>query len=306
MSNYQGQEVGFNIRCILDSSASGGNFEVPSYLNMQDFTSADASSMALKDHVTLKDNRDNQLYTVAKLEDGNVWMLDNLNLGNIDLWVDLDGSNTNLTGTLSKDTFNSWRNNLNIYTLDSPGSFTFAPGADSVSGGAFGTLYNYCATSANTNCASELLSDTTNDICPKGWKLPSDLDLLKLYNKGYDTVSKMRSPIAGGGLGVAFAGAFNATTTGTITGQDGGVAYWSSKSADSSRVKTMYINTSQINPEQYEGRGIGYSIRCIQNKTKSRHSKITPRHHLGVFYRRRFKKCNPSLLRTLGLSRHYQ
>lgn len=63
----------------------GGDFEVPSYPNMQDFTSADASSMAVKDHVTLKDNRDNQLYTVAKLEDGNVWMLDNLNLGNIDL-----------------------------------------------------------------------------------------------------------------------------------------------------------------------------------------------------------------------------
>ncbi|MDO5480548.1 MAG: hypothetical protein Q4F58_02700 [Candidatus Saccharibacteria bacterium] len=37
--------------------------------------------MSTGDTAVLQDLRDGQMYTVAKLADGNVWMVDNLNLG---------------------------------------------------------------------------------------------------------------------------------------------------------------------------------------------------------------------------------
>ena len=48
-------------------------------MTMQNMTSAICDKVTINQYATLTDNRDNQAYTIGKLEDGRCWMADNLN-----------------------------------------------------------------------------------------------------------------------------------------------------------------------------------------------------------------------------------
>ena len=48
-------------------------------MTMQNMTSAICNKVTVNQYATLTDNRDNQTYTIGKLEDGRCWMADNLN-----------------------------------------------------------------------------------------------------------------------------------------------------------------------------------------------------------------------------------
>lgn len=147
--------------------------------------------------LTLTDPRGNtpaeyQTYQVAKLADGNCWMLNNLKLGSTTATTELTSENTNLpsgatftlpqlvtTGTVSYDT---------------PGAYGPVAG-DNPSDPAtnYGYLYNWCATMAGTlagnysckpadayptdlsgNAANTPEYDPANNasICPANWRLP--------------------------------------------------------------------------------------------------------------------------------------
>ena len=163
---------------------------------------------------TVKDKRDNQIYTVRKLADGNCWMTENLRYG-----ANTDGSiNTDLataSNITSADTdspassfqvtaidnatsdFATWANSyatprINIYNANQENA------ADaSYNTTKFGVLYNYCAATAGNACTTSSTAPTktrdgdgdgTNEsisgsICPKSWELPT------FAINGYDATS---------------------------------------------------------------------------------------------------------------------
>ena len=69
------RDRGYPVRCILKDTR---NLNDITY--MQDINSQIVANTAVGTMKVLKDNRDNEEYTIAKQSDGNFWMLDNLNL----------------------------------------------------------------------------------------------------------------------------------------------------------------------------------------------------------------------------------
>ena len=141
---------------------------------MQDITSTNKStvlsSMTVDQQYTLTDKRDGKSYTVAKLQDGNIWMTQNL-----DLDLDEDTTYTNL------DTDLGWNSSTNTYDTASwtPASSTKATGDTTWTTGSAGytipesydpgdlywngTAGYYSSESACTSAGGTW--DSTNSLC---------------------------------------------------------------------------------------------------------------------------------------------
>ncbi|MBR3132319.1 hypothetical protein IKG33_02845 [Candidatus Saccharibacteria bacterium] len=234
---------------------------------LQDFNGLSSSekssiinSMASNTTYTLIDNRDGQSYQIAKLADGNVWIVDNLNLGYSTISTDLTSTNTNLNTTVTAATFNGWKKTSGSQTYTS-GEFIPVSGTDSTSGTRYGTLYNYCAASAGTICTASNSSDAAYDICPAGWRLPTDNELATLLNNSAYNNNKIHASISSGGAAVALSGFFNTSGAQDV---DNYTDYWSSVRDSGSNVR---MKIGLTDGEFYEPdvmyRYVGGSIRCV-------------------------------------------
>ena len=208
-----------------------------------------------------RDNRDNHVYTIKRLADGNCWMMENLDLGRTELTTDLTSSNTNLTNAVTASTFNGWKM-ASGYVANTVGEFISVEGTDPTSKTPYGTIYNYCATSANTICSAEEQNndDATSDLCPAGWRLPtggSSGEFQALYSlTDYNSNGKMRAPITSGGVAL------------TLSGSPANLGSWgfysSSTRPDNSNIYVFTLNASGIvYPYAKYNRESKYSVRCI-------------------------------------------
>ena len=125
---------------------------------MQNFTAAQCQAQASNGNLTVVDSRDNSTYTVRYIN-GACWMTQNLRLS---------GGRT-LTPADS-NVSNNWE--FPTDSLTSSSSYTEARSTIS-SNTSYGGYYNYCAASAGTVCSSSSAQDATQDVCPKGWRLPT-------------------------------------------------------------------------------------------------------------------------------------
>ena len=261
-SSYTGTQT---VTVKNNNNTSGGTLSFTGTLSCQSSISGTLQAFnpcsSLTGSGTLTDSRDNQSYTVKKLDDGNWWMINNLNL--TAPTVDLTSSNTNLSTTVTKSTFTGWKKTSGSATLTA-GEFIPVSGTDSTSGTAYGTLYNYCAASAGTICTDSNSSDATYDICPKGWRLPtggSSGEFQALYNNSsYNSNAKMRASIANGGAAFALAGSFYGSTAGN-QGSTG--FYWSSTRSNDTSMYFLRLYTAYVDPAVSISRSNGISIRCI-------------------------------------------
>ena len=156
------------------------------------------NSMEAETTYTLKDKRDEQEYTMAKLKDGKVWMTKNLNLaGGTALSADdtdVDSSyissfttSNNLTKT--NDTLvlpasavkNSDNNNLTDRSQFSTNNYAYVYNSSNTTGcgdsGQEKPCYSYYSWDVATLGSGRSISTDNTDafysICPKGWKLPT-------------------------------------------------------------------------------------------------------------------------------------
>ena len=244
------------IRCVYSGSSVNPT-------TMQDFTNSNAAAMTAGETKSLIDIRDSQAYTVAKLADGNVWMVDNLNLGANTLTTNLDDKNSNTVGIVTATTFNSWKKSSATNTLTA-GEFIPVAGQDSTSKSNYGTLYNYCATSAGTICSSSNDHDAVVDICPAGWRLPTggtNGEYQTLYSN-YGTYASMLNPVANGGAAFAQPGYFS-------TGAPGGdTAYQTSTNYDTLKMNALSFNAGVVHADNAGTRGLGFAIRCIYDGSR--------------------------------------
>lgn len=221
--------------------------------------------LCTKNPMVVIDSRDQQAYTIQRLEDNNCWMMTNLNLGATNLTTDLTSSNTNLSNTITAGTFNSWRkaSGAQTYTAE---EYIPVSGTDATSKDAYGTLYNYCVASAGTICTDSNSDNAGFDICPAGWRLPTGGlggEFSVLYsNSAYNTNTKMRNPVLSRGAAFALAGNFGSGTPG---GQGSNSFYWSSTRNDNISMHNLSLNTGSVNPTNYYDRHNGGSIRCIRD-----------------------------------------
>ncbi len=159
---------------ITDNGASGP-------LTMQSFTSAQCTALPTYDGtnedaiVTLTDPRgDGQTYQVAKLADGNCWMLDNLRLGSTTNTLTLTPSDTNIASNFTLPQLYGGTSG-DYFSYDDPYAYGPIPGDTGSGSTNYGYLYNWPAATAGESRTShdETAGDAPYSICPAGWRLPT-------------------------------------------------------------------------------------------------------------------------------------
>ena len=231
------RDLGFSVRCIAEDKLSLDNIS-----NMQDMTPEVCVNTKEHQVATLKDVRDGNTYTVAKLKDGKCWMTQNLRI--IDKTITQADSDVTSNYTIpasSIDGFNS-SDTSNAY-VDSDGGF-----------------YTWRAATAGTGtyALSTNGHNTTVSICPKGWRLPTsgnNGEFQTLYNN-YNSSSALRSnPVNFTLSGFVYA------NSRYYQGSNG--LYWSSTVYLDSSAYSLDLSTSNVNSANHFGKNYGFSVRCI-------------------------------------------
>ena len=211
---------------------------------MQDLTATQCSDSTNGTTATLIDRRDNNSYTIAKIN-GACWMTQNLRLA----------GGTRLNGTTS--------NISSSYTLpaDSTASGTFQDNDGSVhySGNTdYGSYYDFCAASAGTRCgydSPDSGDDSKYDICPKGWRLPTDTEQSSITGTGY--VSAF-SPV--------YSGYYDGYYKDAALYGAGSNGYWWSATAYTSDLQWyLYYNHGSLSLGGAYNKRYGFSVRCVRS-----------------------------------------
>ena len=206
---------------------------------IQDLTLSDCQSRASDAAFTVTDRRDDNDYTVRYIN-GACWMTQNLRLAG---GQTLTSEESNIVG--------SWEFPNNSLTLGT--SYTKARSAISADPEyalEYGGYYNYCAASAGTVCSDSSAQNASQDVCPKGWRLPTlnEMSGITSYRSAFSPV--LSGYYSGGSL--------------RSTGSRG---YWWSATAYNSNSTSQYYldyNGSSLNTS-YNHRSIGHSVRCIRS-----------------------------------------
>lgn len=235
----------------------------------------------------LKDDRDGQDYTVAKLADGKCWMTENLNIaGGTALSVD----DTDFDSAYTLPTTNGWATDGGKLVL--PTSSTVFGAANNVaklynSGnkadcGSNASCYSYYSWDAATLGSGRSVStddvDAPYSICPKNWKLPTSrstvadnsdfYQLAVAYNmnsadiyENPDSVPTFYSQ-AGPNTAPNFLPAGLYDNSSFYAGGSVGI-YWSSTSNDSNYARYLNFGSDYVYSARYGVRRYGASVRCV-------------------------------------------
>ena len=201
---------------------------------IQNFTLADCRSQASSGNVTVVDSRDNNSYTVRYIN-GACWMTQNLRLSG---GRTLTSADSNVASSWS---FPSTPLAGSSYSYTDP-QVTIS------SSTSYGGYYNFCAASAGTNCQTSSTVNTTYDICPKGWRLPTLNEM-----SGITSYTSAFSPVLSGYY-------FNGTR-----GDIGSNGYWWSATANGSNGQNrLHYDGSSLNTSRSR-KNYGFSVRCIRS-----------------------------------------
>ena len=201
--------------------------------SMQNFTASQCRSYASSDPVLVTDSRDNNTYAVRYIN-GNCWMTQNLRLAG---------------GTTLTSTYSNVSSSYTIPTTDLTSGNSYTDGRIHNSGNTTtGYWYNYCAASAGTVC-SRTQQDASYDICPKGWRLPTQSDFADIRGTAY--VSAF-SPVHSG---YYYDGSLNNTSYGY---------WWSSTAYNRYYQYGLYYHGSSLDTGNF-GKYSGYYVRCIRS-----------------------------------------
>ena len=215
---------------------------------IQDFTIDMCRTLASSADYTVVDKRDNNDYTVRYIN-GNCWMTQNLRFV---------GKTGDPAGTMTLDSTTS--NVESTYTPSSPLTISYG---DLTAGDTYdyarihnsgdtttGVWYNYAATSAMTTIGSSNSTVNVYNICPAGWRLPTEPEQQSIFSYKADY------HILGAGYYVS--GAW----------RDGGIDFWSSSTPTNAQARQGLYATSSVFTSTYGNRIYGYAVRCIANDSR--------------------------------------
>ena len=201
---------------------------------IQDLTLADCQSRASDADFTVTDRRDDNDYTVRYIN-GACWMTQNLRLSGGQTLTSADSNVASSWSFPSTPLANS--------------SYSYTePQVTISSNTSYGGYYNFCAASAGTNCQSSSNFNTTYDICPRGWRLPTNGEMSSVtsYTSAF-------SPVYSGRY-------YN----GSIydTGSYG--IWWSATASSSSNQHRLNYYSGSLGASNID-KYYGLSVRCIRS-----------------------------------------
>ncbi len=206
--------------------------ELPEPKTMQEMSARYCDNMPILDTRSLLDVRSNKQYRITRLDDGECWMTQNLDL-------DLSTSQVLTSEDTDLNTVSSWTPNAttltaqpsssnwstSVYTSNSsydPGDYWYYQSdqgtkaanrcsntlqsnttcratfkttpADDGKSSHVGNYYSYNAATATSDSSSQT-GEAPNSICPKGWKLPSKEEWEGIYEY-YTPTSIIFDPVA--------------------------------------------------------------------------------------------------------------
>ena len=207
-------------------------------------------------------------YGVIRAKDGNCWMTDNLNLYNKTIAAsDSDfTSPTSYTIPAGITTTTEWESNIyNAKRVEvSHGLGQYATQDQTYWGQVF---YNWTVAVAKETTAGVTTAPDTS-ICPKGWTLPTNGDegvnkswakLMDAYGVTTGAILKDNTPDLG------FSQYYGTWSWHFKSEryQGGNGYFWSGTPSSETDAYHLYYWASSINPQHYNTKGYGFSIRCV-------------------------------------------
>ena len=226
----------------------------------------------------LTDNRDNQKYLVAKLKDGNCWMLQNLKLGRSTSTLTLTPTNSDVGSSYTLDNKLPSPGKFNAYTIDGVqyqnNSTEYYCTGDGTASDWESCYYNwYTATAgAGTTYIATQGQNVNNSICPAGWTLPTQPQFQALYSQypsaaemlvANPTTTKENTPTVGqvtSTPGFLLSGLYN---TGGASNPGSRGNYWSRTTYSAQYGYRLNLNTSGVNPALNDVKYGGLTVRCV-------------------------------------------
>ena len=241
---------------------------------MQDVSSVDdggcPATLTTGQAYALKDSRDETTYYVARLADGNCWMLQNLKLG-------LDMSTGSASKTLTSDDSDvngsfSLTNKLALgskmpYTTVSGTSYQYNSQAYQCATNGYGCYYNWYTATAGAGVTSVSSGDVNYSICPKGWTLPTRSQFLALYTQYNSATAMLVSPTSstentnGASVPGFLLSGYYSSNGAYYVGSYG--CYWSRSANSALHAYYLYLNTSSVNPANNNNKYNGLTVRCV-------------------------------------------
>ena len=257
---------GFSVRCVLQSdwekdpltALENGTAYLQDFASLSNTDNTNLlNSMEAGKSYTVKDKRDEQTYTIAKIN-GNLWMTRNLAIG-------CNGSGSTYGDTIKTITLTSSDSNVSSDWTTPTALLSTAANSSSTSGydtaamqctnanddpnNEYGAWYNYAAASAGTITGSSNSNTQTYDVCPKGWRLPTQNEF-----SGITGYSSAFSPVKSGYYDSGFlydAGLFGRWWSATVFDYDSDYRYY-----------LEYF--SSLDASSGFNRVYGCSVRCVR------------------------------------------
>ena len=271
--------AGASVRCLAREPKTISQLEY-----MQDITSEHCTNSTEHQTATLKDKRDNNTYTVAKLKDGKCWMTQNLRY-KLDISTPLKPTDSDVTQnwTPPRSTDTASCQSGTRWDQDSEGYKTVRSCYQSESTyNTNGVYYTHTAATAGTAANMNNNGDeATGSICPKGWRLPKTGTIAKstnneFYNMAQYCIGSMswsgdnNSGYWNGGTHNLRSSPQNFLYSGLRYYDADGVAliggygnWWSSTVLSSNFAYDLSVYSGGVNPSGSFNRDSGFTVRCI-------------------------------------------
>ena len=233
---------------------------------------------------TVYDKRDGEAYTIQRLADGRCWLLDDLRLDptNPATKANITAENTNASAETLRYFKNGGGADGSKYARSGVSStwsdsytapIVYMEAKDSIfdrnntNDWKAGGYYNYCAVSAGSYCYDRDTNvDTsygfdTEDICPKGWRMPTSN--FGGYGELGEAITEMNDP------SVTFRNALRLPLSGVykdgrlrMPGVDG--YFWTTNRDSTARTFTLYVNEIAYNTSNRDlDREVALPVRCV-------------------------------------------
>ena len=238
---------------------------------MQD--SIDCLNSTVGTKVTLTDSRDGQTYQVAKANDNQCWMIENLKLGKTltagqTLMLTTINSNVNSNYSISYSDIPA-DGKFHAYTIDgvinqnNSNEWICRDDWDSC-------YYNWYTATAGAGTTYKTTGTVDTSICPAGWTLPTGgsrgqfQDLYNQYNSAalmlVDNPTTTKNNFMGKIPGFLLSGYYQINGVGSL-GSYG--QYWSRNANSAQHATFLLIHTSGFGPVNIDNKYLGFAVRCI-------------------------------------------
>lgn len=266
---------------ISEDLSSGGKSLYANWLassgNMQTWSSC--SALSVGGVVALTDSRDGNTYTIAKLQDGNCWMAENLRLDPSKVTFTAANTNsptpdfiaaaptsatsTNLCNQDTADCVNQIAFDANNIDRRLPASPTLNNSSSSWYG--YGVWYNWYTATAGNGVRDTVSGDVIGDICPAGWRLPTGGSSNKEY-------SILNNVLNGGQTrsdanfknypaNFVYSGDHNARADG---GRGSYTRYWSATPENANNSYRFGMTSNSVTPVRSWNKWDAFAVRCIK------------------------------------------